>query len=297
MPFTLPPYSHLSSRLLLPLYTHNSPSGSPLIFTMLPRLTNPYQQYSSYLLFICPYHFNPLSLTFSYPLINLYFVFSPKTYFSPFIISLSALTTYSHLTSPLITDISILPMCITSSSPTTFARFLYLVDPLSVISPLPPNPTLSRINVTVTATFPQCKSPGKLLFTISNILVIAMLPGRAACAVVYEDVVSICAILCTAPYFLFFCRYPAQVRRVCACVVTLKVCVCACVCVCVRVRVRIANRERIRAFIPRVHFRVEPELTCLIINNLHCKYAIVNDIEIIYINIIKIKCNIFDIYI
>ncbi len=41
---------------------------------------------------------------------------------------------------------------------------------------------------------------------MANFFVILCVPGRAACAYVYEDVVSILAILCTAPYFLFFCR-------------------------------------------------------------------------------------------
>ncbi|XP_074641363.1 transient receptor potential cation channel subfamily V member 5-like [Tubulanus polymorphus] len=49
-------------------------------------------------------------------------------------------------------------------------------------------------------------APMKALFLFSCILVLLMVPGRAACMPMYEDVMGIMAILCTAPYFLFFCR-------------------------------------------------------------------------------------------
>ncbi|KAK3576059.1 hypothetical protein CHS0354_018328 [Potamilus streckersoni] len=49
-------------------------------------------------------------------------------------------------------------------------------------------------------------APGKATFLLSCVFVVMMLPGRAACAYVYEDVVGVLAILTTAPYFLFFCR-------------------------------------------------------------------------------------------
>ncbi|XP_041370435.1 transient receptor potential cation channel subfamily V member 5-like isoform X2 [Gigantopelta aegis] len=49
-------------------------------------------------------------------------------------------------------------------------------------------------------------APAKALFLISCVLVVMMLPGRAFCFHDYEDIVGVLAILCTAPYFLFFCR-------------------------------------------------------------------------------------------
>ncbi|OWF56105.1 transient receptor potential cation channel subfamily V member 5-like isoform X8 [Mizuhopecten yessoensis] len=49
-------------------------------------------------------------------------------------------------------------------------------------------------------------APTKAMFLMSCVFVIMMLPGRAACAYIYEDVVGVMAILFTAPYFLFFCR-------------------------------------------------------------------------------------------
>nr|KAI8748501.1 transient receptor potential cation channel subfamily V member 5-like [Biomphalaria glabrata] len=49
-------------------------------------------------------------------------------------------------------------------------------------------------------------APAKTLFLMSCLFVIAMLPGRAACCPTFEDIVGVMAILCTAPYFLFFCR-------------------------------------------------------------------------------------------
>ncbi|KAK3576060.1 hypothetical protein CHS0354_018329 [Potamilus streckersoni] len=49
-------------------------------------------------------------------------------------------------------------------------------------------------------------APGKATFLLSCVFVVMMLPGRAACAYVYEDIVGVLAILTTAPYFLFFCR-------------------------------------------------------------------------------------------
>ncbi|KAL8602107.1 hypothetical protein ACOMHN_007376 [Nucella lapillus] len=49
-------------------------------------------------------------------------------------------------------------------------------------------------------------SPAKALLLLSTVLVVLMLPGRAFCAHGYEDVMGVLAILCTAPYFLFFCR-------------------------------------------------------------------------------------------
>ena len=52
----------------------------------------------------------------------------------------------------------------------------------------------------------QSASPAKALFLMANCFVILMVPGRAACAYTYEDVMGVLAILTTAPYFLFFCR-------------------------------------------------------------------------------------------
>ncbi|GFR68752.1 transient receptor potential cation channel subfamily V member 6 [Elysia marginata] len=49
-------------------------------------------------------------------------------------------------------------------------------------------------------------APAKTLFLLSCLLVIAMLPGRATCAHEFEDIIGVLAVLCTAPYFLFFCR-------------------------------------------------------------------------------------------
>ncbi|CAL1545613.1 unnamed protein product [Lymnaea stagnalis] len=49
-------------------------------------------------------------------------------------------------------------------------------------------------------------APAKTLFLMSCIFVIIMLPGRAACAHQFEDVIGVLAVLCTSPYFLFFCR-------------------------------------------------------------------------------------------
>ena len=77
---------------------------------------------------------------------------------------------------------------------------------------------MSRIDVThaiaqpITHTTRACfaaqiASPTKTLFQLANIFLILMVPGRASCAYVYEDVMGVMAILCTAPYFLFFCRY------------------------------------------------------------------------------------------
>ena len=77
---------------------------------------------------------------------------------------------------------------------------------------------MSRIDVTHAITQPithttracfaaQIASPTKTLFQLANIFLILMVPGRASCAYVYEDVMGVMAILCTAPYFLFFCRY------------------------------------------------------------------------------------------
>ncbi|KAL5011500.1 hypothetical protein ScPMuIL_010051 [Solemya velum] len=49
-------------------------------------------------------------------------------------------------------------------------------------------------------------APSKALFLLSCLFMAAMLPGRATCAYVYEDVMAVLTILFTAPYFLFFCR-------------------------------------------------------------------------------------------
>ncbi|XP_059151469.1 transient receptor potential cation channel subfamily V member 5-like [Physella acuta] len=49
-------------------------------------------------------------------------------------------------------------------------------------------------------------APAKTLFLMSCIFVVLMLPGRATCAHQFEDVVGVLAVLCTSPYFLFFCR-------------------------------------------------------------------------------------------
>ncbi|KAL8561177.1 hypothetical protein ACOMHN_029248 [Nucella lapillus] len=49
-------------------------------------------------------------------------------------------------------------------------------------------------------------APAKALCLLSNLFVVAMLPGRAFCINDYEDNMGVLAILCTAPYFLFFCR-------------------------------------------------------------------------------------------
>ncbi|KAL4218965.1 hypothetical protein ACF0H5_021551 [Mactra antiquata] len=49
-------------------------------------------------------------------------------------------------------------------------------------------------------------APTKAMFLMACIFVVLMLPGRAAAAYRYEDVMGVLAILFTAPYFLFFCR-------------------------------------------------------------------------------------------
>ncbi|XP_048244960.1 transient receptor potential cation channel subfamily V member 5-like isoform X3 [Haliotis rufescens] len=49
-------------------------------------------------------------------------------------------------------------------------------------------------------------APAKALFLCSCIFVLMMLPGRAFCFHEYEDIMGVLAILCTAPYSLFFCR-------------------------------------------------------------------------------------------
>ncbi|XP_076454836.1 transient receptor potential cation channel subfamily V member 5-like [Babylonia areolata] len=50
------------------------------------------------------------------------------------------------------------------------------------------------------------EAPAKAMLLLSNVFVVAMLPGRAFCVHEYEDYMGVLAILCTAPYFLFFCR-------------------------------------------------------------------------------------------
>ena len=52
----------------------------------------------------------------------------------------------------------------------------------------------------------QNGAPAKALLLLSTVFVVLMLPGRAFCAHEYEDIMGVLAILCTAPYFLFFCR-------------------------------------------------------------------------------------------
>lgn len=49
-------------------------------------------------------------------------------------------------------------------------------------------------------------APAKAMFLTSCVLVLMMIPGRITCNYDYEDIIAIMAILCTAPYFLFFCR-------------------------------------------------------------------------------------------
>ncbi|XP_052789799.1 transient receptor potential cation channel subfamily V member 6-like isoform X9 [Mya arenaria] len=49
-------------------------------------------------------------------------------------------------------------------------------------------------------------APTKAMFLLACLFVVMMLPGRAAGAYQYEDVMGVLAILFTAPYFLFFCR-------------------------------------------------------------------------------------------
>ncbi|CAH1783392.1 unnamed protein product [Owenia fusiformis] len=49
-------------------------------------------------------------------------------------------------------------------------------------------------------------APVKTMFLMACIFVTMMVPGRAFCQSTYEDVMGVLAILCTAPYFLFFCR-------------------------------------------------------------------------------------------
>ncbi|XP_019646231.1 PREDICTED: transient receptor potential cation channel subfamily V member 5-like [Branchiostoma belcheri] len=49
-------------------------------------------------------------------------------------------------------------------------------------------------------------APAKTLYVISCVFVMMMIPGRAACAPQYEDVVCILTICTTTPYFLFFFR-------------------------------------------------------------------------------------------
>ncbi|XP_066276923.1 transient receptor potential cation channel subfamily V member 5-like isoform X2 [Branchiostoma lanceolatum] len=49
-------------------------------------------------------------------------------------------------------------------------------------------------------------APAKTLYVISCVFVVMMIPGRAACAPEYEDVVCILTICTTTPYFLFFFR-------------------------------------------------------------------------------------------
>jgi len=44
------------------------------------------------------------------------------------------------------------------------------------------------------------------MLLISNCIVTLMIPGRAACAFNYENVLVVIAALFTCPYFLFFCR-------------------------------------------------------------------------------------------
>ena len=52
----------------------------------------------------------------------------------------------------------------------------------------------------------QKGAPTKAMFLFSCVFVVMMLPGRAAGAYQFEDVMGVLAILFTAPYFLFFCR-------------------------------------------------------------------------------------------
>eukprot|EP00106_Octopus_bimaculoides_P008929 XP_014776371.1 PREDICTED: transient receptor potential cation channel subfamily V member 5-like [Octopus bimaculoides] len=50
------------------------------------------------------------------------------------------------------------------------------------------------------------RAPSKTMFLMSCIFVFTMVPGRLTCSHEYEDIMGVMAILCTAPYFLFFCR-------------------------------------------------------------------------------------------
>ncbi|GAB1607822.1 transient receptor potential cation channel subfamily V member 5-like [Argonauta hians] len=50
------------------------------------------------------------------------------------------------------------------------------------------------------------RAPSKAMFLMSCICVFAMIPGRLTCSHEYEDIMGVMAIVCTAPYFLFFCR-------------------------------------------------------------------------------------------
>jgi hypothetical protein len=48
--------------------------------------------------------------------------------------------------------------------------------------------------------------PSRVLFLTGCVLVVTMAPLRFSCAAEAEDIVAVFAMLCIAPYFLFFCR-------------------------------------------------------------------------------------------
>ena len=63
-------------------------------------------------------------------------------------------------------------------------------------------------------TCPQSTVPSRVLFLFACIMVMCMVGLRVTCQGMLEDCLAVLAMLCTGPYFLFFCRYskPCYVR-------------------------------------------------------------------------------------
>lgn len=54
--------------------------------------------------------------------------------------------------------------------------------------------------------FIHINDPTRMLFILSCMLTLAMVPARITCAIAIDDVLCVYAILTRVPYFFFFCR-------------------------------------------------------------------------------------------
>ena len=54
--------------------------------------------------------------------------------------------------------------------------------------------------------FIHVNDPTRVLFLISCLITIAMLPARFTCSIIMDDALCVFATLTRAPYFFFFCR-------------------------------------------------------------------------------------------
>ena len=61
------------------------------------------------------------------------------------------------------------------------------------------------------STFLQSTIPARVLFLVSCILVCIMSILRVLCYDEAEDMLAVMAMICTGPYFLFFCRYNDEI--------------------------------------------------------------------------------------